>query len=183
MVRGAQGSLFLIDKRTSEVFTVGGAAVKRASMGRGIVGHCARTGESVLCDLFHDERFDEQVDGLCLSLDFFASTSKHIITSTSHGLVAGSSPKLLSIAVRNCEGGIIGVLAATLAEPAAAFSRQDCLVMQLMATYIAGNIEKIAAKKVLKSASHNIVACENTLKREIERRAKENSGGSFSSYF
>jgi hypothetical protein len=181
MLKGARGSLFLIDKRSNEVFTVSGSAVKRANMGTGIVGHCARTGESVFGDMFLDDRFDERLDGMCLSAEFFATTNSHIITSTSHGLVAGMSPKLLCIAVRNCEGGIIGVLTATIAGANPNFSQQDCLVMHLMSTYIAGNIEKIAAKKVLKSASHNIVACENTLRREIERRTKENSS-SFSNY-
>ena len=177
----------MIDKRSSEVFTVSGSSVKRCTIGCGIVGHCARTGESVFGDMFLDERFDEAVDGMCLSADYFSSSKSHIITSTSYGpVVGGGSPKLLCIAVRNCEGGIIGVLAATMSgggshDAGATFSQQDCLVLQLMATYIAGNIEKIAAKKVLKSASHNIVACENTLKREIERRTKENSS-SFSNW-
>ena len=56
MLRGARGSLFLIDKRNSEVFTVSGAAVRRFGLGQGIVGHCARTGESVFGAMFHDPR-------------------------------------------------------------------------------------------------------------------------------
>ena len=64
MVRGARGNLFLMDRKKHELFTVYGASVRRVSLGMGIVGHVARTGESVMVDMIMDERFDENVDGL-----------------------------------------------------------------------------------------------------------------------
>jgi len=200
MVHGARGNLFLIDRKRHELFTVSGTSVKRASVGLGIVGHVARTGESVLADMIVDERFDENVDGL-LGFESFTQTEKFVVSGgrndqrfgvTQYGLLGGVSPLLLAIAVRNCEGVVIGVLTATkmpVNEKSAGvenFGGEDCLVMHLMAQNIAGNIEKIAAKKVLNAATNNIAACENTLKHAIGGRgggdggakvkAKENTG-------
>ena len=134
-----------------------------------------------------------------METDSFAQTEKHIIPGrtkgdsfsvTQYGLLGSRSPLLLGIAVRNCEGVVIGVLTATrmpdedTPEEDLKFGNEDCLVMHLMAQYTAGNIEKIAAKKVLSAASNNIVACENTLKVAIGksyspqigfRSSKENS--------
>ena len=48
MIRNAKGCLFLLDTKQRELFTVKGGAVIRSGL-RGVVGHTARTGESVLC--------------------------------------------------------------------------------------------------------------------------------------
>ena len=197
MVHGARGNLFLVDRKRHELFTVSGASVKRASVGLGIVGHVARTGESVLADMIMDDRFDENVDGL-LGFESFTQTDKFVVSGrndgrygvTQYGLLGGVSPLLLAIAVRNCEGVVIGVLTATKmpvnekSVEVENFGGEDCLVMHLMAQNIAGNIEKIAAKKVLSAATNNIAACENTLKQAFVGRggvgndagAKENYG-------
>ncbi|GMI14592.1 hypothetical protein TrLO_g4427 [Triparma laevis f. longispina] len=182
MVRGARGNLFLVDRKRHELFTVSGSSVQRCAIGLGIVGHVARTGESVLTELIMDSRFDENIDRHCMETDSFTQTETHIIAGnpgrersfshTQYGLLGSKSPLLLAIAVRNCEGVVIGVLTATQmpegGESAAlSFGNEDCLVMHLMAQFTAGNIEKIAAKKVLSAASNNIVACENTLKTAI----------------
>ena len=69
--------------------------------------------------------------------------------------------------VRNCEGVVIGVLTATKMPvnnvSPDKFLGEDCFLMHLMAQNIAGNVEKIAAKKVLNAASVNIYSCEQVL--------------------
>jgi hypothetical protein len=190
MIRGARGNLFLIDRKRHEMFTVSGSSVRRCAIGLGVVGYIARTGESVLTELIMDSRFDENIDKHCMETDSYAQTEKHIIPGrargdsfsiTQYGLLGGMSPLLLGIAVRNCEGVVIGVLTATrMPEPDRPeedlkFGNEDCLIMHLMAQYTAGNIEKIAAKKVLSAASNNIVACENTLKVAIGKTHNHNT--------
>ena len=104
------------------MFTVSGSSVRRCAIGLGIVGYIARTGESVLTELIMDSRFDENIDKHCMETDSFAQTEKHIIPGrtrgdsfsvTQYGLLGSTSPLLLGIAVRNCEGVVIGVLTAT----------------------------------------------------------------------
>jgi hypothetical protein len=197
MVHGARGNLFLVDRKRRELFTVSGTSVKRASVGLGIVGHVARTGESVLTEMIMDDRFDENVDGL-LGFESFTQTDKFVVSGrndgrygvTQYGLLGSVSPLLLAIAVRNCEGVVIGVLTATkmpVTEKSVevqSFGGEDCLVMHLMAQNIAGNIEKIAAKKVLNAASNNIVACENTLKQAfVGKGGTGNDGGAKGNYY
>ena len=191
MVRGARGNLFLVDRKRHELFTVSGSSVRRCAIGLGIVGHVARTGESVLTELIMDSRFDENIDRHCMETDSFTQKETHIIAGnpahqsfsvTQYGLLGSKSPLLLAIAVRNCEGVVIGVLTATQMPDKSftnglSFGNEDCLVMHLMAQYTAGTIEKIAAKKVLSAASNNIVACENTLKTAIGVNQKAGMAG------
>ena len=136
--------------------------------------------------------------------DIAANTTDQILTrqhrnysKTEYGILGCDSPKLLAVAVRNCEGNVIGVLSATLLPDIAendensggsnggngggsndelVFTNEDCLIMHLMAQYTAGNIEKIAAKKVLSSASFNISKCENTL-RQVAKKGGGGGGG------
>lgn len=199
MLNGAKGSLFLIDRKRSQIFTVNGAAVKRLNASSGIIGYTARSGQGILCELFYDQRYDETIDDLTLHPEYYSQSKKHIIqvgvgggggkisalrtpeaysSSTSsamrtpYGIVAARSPLVLSIPVRNCEGTVIGVLAATHSVDASSgerksFSKEDGLVLTLLGCFIASNVEKVATKRVLTQASANIVTCENTLRSAI----------------
>jgi hypothetical protein len=213
MLNGARGSLFLIDRKRGQIFTVSGTSVKRLNLSAGVIGYTARSGESVLCDLFNDPRYDESIDDLTVNAEYLSQNSKVIIgvrggqggggrdggdngrMSAQHmspraSIYTPPSTLLLSVPVRNCEGVVIGVLAAVHSSEISygyggsknrkEFSNEDGLILTLMGSFVASNVEKVSAKRVLTQATHNLVACENTLRSAILSGGdRENNSNSY----
>jgi hypothetical protein len=89
-------------------------------------------------------------------------------TSRFGQLKLGITPQLLVVPIRNSSGQVIGVLTAvhhssSSSSPAEAsssqpirhhmFETEDCLVLTMLGTFIAQNVEKVAAKRVLMGKS------------------------------
>lgn len=152
MIRNARGCLFLLDTKQRELFTINKTSVLRLPF-RGIVGHTARTGESILCER------DARSHHLYFSgVDKWANESEIVargggkVVSIGKGEENGGNTALVTVAIRSAQGNVVGVLTASFVYDEGDtgqkfFIHEDPFVLSILGSFVAANLEKISAAK------------------------------------